>query len=120
MGVIRVNNIAVRAHHGCMDEEARIGGDYLVHVTITTDFARAIASDELNDTIDYVAVHAIVYREMKIRSKLIEHVGGRIYTALKREIAHIDQLTVEVVKLSPPIGGDVTSVSVVVDSDQMS
>ncbi len=119
MGVIRVNNIAVRAHHGCMDEEARIGGDYLVHVTITTDFAQAIATDELSDTVDYVAVHAIVYREMKIRSKLIEHVGGRIYAALKREIAHIDTLVVEVVKLSPPIGGDVASVAVTIDSSQM-
>ena len=45
--------------------------------------------------------------------------GGRIYAALKSEIAHIDTLVVEVVKLSPPIGGDVASVAITIDSAQM-
>lgn len=114
MGTIRVSNIRLRANHGCMDEEARIGGDYLVHVELTADLVPSMVSDDLNDTVDYVAVHEIVRREMAIRSKLIEHVAGRILHALRRELNGINHASVEVVKLSPPIGGDVASVSVIV------
>lgn len=114
MGTIRVTNIRLRANHGCMDEEARIGGDYLVHVELTADLVPSMVSDDLNDTVDYVAVHSIVQREMAVRSKLIEHVAGRILHALRRELQGISHATVEVVKLSPPIGGDVQSVSVIV------
>ena len=53
MGTIRVSNIRVRANHGCMDEEARIGGDYLVHVELTADLVPSMVSDDLNDTYDY-------------------------------------------------------------------
>lgn len=98
-----------------MDEEAKIGGDYIVNVELTADFIASMVSDDLNDTVDYVAVHAIVHREMAIRSKLIEHVAGRIHRALLRELKGVDTAQVEVVKLSPPIGGDVESVAVIVN-----
>lgn len=34
MGLIEVNGIRVFAYHGCLDEEARIGGHYLVDVHV--------------------------------------------------------------------------------------
>jgi dihydroneopterin aldolase len=112
MGEIRVNDIRLRGFHGCMEEEALIGGDYIVNIVLTTDMERSIASDDLDDTVDYVAVYAIASREMRKRSKLIEHVAGRIAGAIRFELRGIEQVTVEVVKLSPPIGGDVGAVSV--------
>jgi len=75
---IHVRGIRCYAYHGCMEEEARIGGHYTVDVAIDTDFSKAAASDELIDTVDYCAVQQIVEEEMAIRSKLIEHVGQRI------------------------------------------
>ena len=75
---IHVRGICCYSFHGCMEEEARIGGHYLVDVEISTDFSKAAASDELIDTVDYCAVQNIVAEEMAIRSKLIEHVGQRI------------------------------------------
>ena len=112
MGIIKVNQIRLRANHGCMDEEARIGGDYIVNVVLDTDFSRSCESDDLEDTVDYVAVHAIVQREMEQRSKLIEHVGARIADALMAELSGLNEVRVEVVKLAPPIGGDVASVAI--------
>jgi dihydroneopterin aldolase len=32
MGEIKVNNIKVYAYHGCLDEEAKIGSDYVVNL----------------------------------------------------------------------------------------
>lgn len=109
---IEVNGIQLYAFHGCLEEEARIGGKYKVDVRILTDFTEAALSDDLAKTVDYVAVNKIVTEEMAIRSKLIEHVGLRILNRLEKEIKHPASYTVRIVKISPPINGDVNNVSV--------
>jgi len=109
---IEVNGIKVYAYHGCMEEEAKIGGHYVVDVLLKTDFTASFASDDLNNTVDYVAINAIVKAEMAIRSKLIEHVGYRILTRFKQEVAGIQEATIKVIKLSPPIDGDVHDVAI--------
>ena len=40
---IEVNGIKLYAFHGCLPEEGKIGGNYIVDVTITTDFTEDIA-----------------------------------------------------------------------------
>lgn len=112
MGIIRVSGIRVQSNHGCMEEEMLIGQEFVVNIELTTDLSLSMVSDDLNDTVDYVAVHDIVFRETKQRSKLIEHVAHRVGTALKTELPAIEKVTVEIVKPSPPIGGDVGSVAV--------
>ena len=112
---IHVRGIRCYSFHGCMEEEARIGGYYTVDVTIDTDFSKAAASDELIDTVDYCAVQNIVAEEMAIRSKLIEHVGQRIVSRIKKELQGILGLRVEIHKLSPPIDGDTREVSIVIE-----
>lgn len=112
---IHVRGIRCYAFHGCMEEEARIGGNYRVDVAIDTDFSKAAASDELIDTVDYCAVQRIVEEEMAIRSKLIEHVGQRIFSRIYQELRGIQQLSVEIHKLSPPIDGDTEEVSIVIE-----
>jgi 7,8-dihydroneopterin aldolase/epimerase/oxygenase len=111
---IAIEGIRVHAYHGCLDEEARIGGEYIVDVYIGTDFSEAIKRDELNSTIDYCGVTEICLTEMKVRSKLIEHVCARIHNGLKARFPTIGPLRVKVTKLSPPIDGDVERVSVVI------
>ena len=114
MGIIKLNNIRVYAFHGCMEEEARIGSEYIVNVVLGTDFLAAASQDELKGTIDYVAVNRIVQEEMAIRSKLIESVGLRIATKLKLEFDTLDSGSVEIIKMNPPMGGQVDSVSVTI------
>ena len=72
MNRVIVEGIKVYAYHGCMEEEAVLGGNYSVDVSVETDFTDAVKSDDLNDTVNYVQVCEIVKREMAIRSKLIE------------------------------------------------
>ncbi len=107
MGVIEVNGIRVFAHHGCLEEEARIGGDYQVDVRVEGDFGLAEHNDDLNTTVDYGRVAAIVREQMAIRSRLIEHVCRRILDALKSEWPQAIRWRVRVVKQRPPIRGDV-------------
>lgn len=98
-----------------MTEERNIGGHYEVNVKLTCDFIKAAKNDDLNETIDYVVVNKIVKEEMSIPSKLIEHVAFRIITRFKNELKTIESVFIEIVKICPPIQGDVESVSVVIE-----
>ncbi|MBK9175330.1 MAG: dihydroneopterin aldolase [Flavobacteriales bacterium] len=107
MGLIEVKGIRVFAFHGCLPEEERIGGQYRVDVCVNGDFLAAEDSDRLNDTIDYGRVTDLVREQMAVRSKLIEHVAGRILSSLKAEWPGRGTWTVCVVKERPPVRGDV-------------
>jgi dihydroneopterin aldolase len=112
---IEVNGIKVYAFHGCLEEEGKIGGNYLVDVMLNTNFSIAAKNDDLTQTIDYVDINKIVCEEMAIRSKLIEHVGQRIIYRIKQKIKNIDYLKIKVTKICPPINGDVDNVAIIIE-----
>lgn len=112
---INIRDIRSYAYHGCWEEEAVIGGEYLTHVTLHCDFEDAAINDDLSKTIDYVEVRKIVEEEMAIRSKLIERVAWRIHQRLRKTFVHLHSAEVEVVKINAPIGGDVGHVAVSVE-----
>jgi dihydroneopterin aldolase len=114
MNKILVEGIKLYAYHGCLEEEAKIGADYIVDVIIETDFKEAAQTDDLTKTIDYVIVYNIVKEQMAVRSKLIEHVAKKISDALKKQFPELQKIEVKVTKLNPPINGQVEKVSVVV------
>ena len=113
MAKILVEGIKLYAYHGCMKEEALIGGNYIIDISIEADLSKPSRSDKLNDTIDYVTVYEIVKKEMSVRSKLIEHVAKRIINKLKKKFSDAESIEVKVTKLNPPINGEVEKVSVV-------
>ena len=113
MAKIIIEGIKLYAHHGCMDEEAVVGGNYIVDVIIEANLDKPSKTDKLNDTIDYVTVYEIVKKEMAVRSKLIEHAAKRIHTRLKKKFLKSEKIEVRVTKLNPPITGEVEKVSVV-------
>ena len=109
---INIEGIKLYGYHGCLDEEAKIGGHYVVDVYLTTDFTEAAQSDDLQKTIDYCAIYEIAKAEVALRSKLIEQVCDRIHRRIRREFAGIQSLHVKLTKLTPPMNGDVEKVSV--------
>ncbi|MCB9223665.1 MAG: dihydroneopterin aldolase [Crocinitomicaceae bacterium] len=115
MNIVEVEGIEVYAYHGCMEEEARLGGKYIVDIAINTDFSKSGETDHLIDTIDYVAVRKIVIEEMAIRSKLIEHVGYRILNRFKNSFTGPNTFKIKVRKLNPPIEGTVKEVAITIE-----
>lgn len=109
---IILKNIRVHANHGCLVEEGIIGSDYRVDVKVKVPLEKAIKSDRLADTVDYVHLNRIVKEEMAIRSELLEHVAGRIIDRVFKELSEVQKITLEIAKINPPINGDVASVSV--------
>ena len=112
MGSVILNDIRIYAFHGCMEEEARIGSDYIVNLVVDTNMEEASQSDELNDALDYVNLLAIVKKEMSIRSKLLEHVAQRIINEIMKSYTKVDAVDIMVAKQNPPIEGDIKEVCI--------
>ncbi len=113
MGIIKLTNIRTFSYHGCLEEEAKIGSNYSVDLTIKTNLEPSSKTDELTDTVDYVDLNRIVVEEMAIRAKLLEHVAKRIIDRILKELQMVTKIEVEVTKLNPPIGGDVEGVTII-------
>ena len=112
MGRIYLKNIRLYAFHGCMDEEEKIGSDYVINLEINTDLNLSSQSDNLKDTVDYVSLHAIVKEEMSIRSKLLEKVADRILKRILKDHRQVIHVRVKVAKINPPISGNVDEVAI--------
>ena len=112
---VKVENLKIYAFHGCMEEEKIIGSDYVVNICAVCSVGKKAFDDEIGGTVDYVDLARIAKREMSVRSRLLEAVVKRIIDCCFNEISVLDQISVTVSKLSPPIGADVESVSVSMD-----
>ncbi|MDA9151677.1 dihydroneopterin aldolase [Schleiferiaceae bacterium] len=114
MGLQRIDLESQReyAYHGCLDEEAMIGSEYRIDLSVFADLYRSAQSDELKDTVDYVALRQIISEEMAIRAKLLETVAARIVQRIFSQHPQVARAEVKVCKLNPPIDGDVHAVCV--------
>lgn len=109
---IELKEMRFYAYHGVMSQETKVGNNFVVNLVITAPLEQAVRSDELDDTINYAAVYAVVKEQMNIPSKLIEHVAGRILYALKESFPQLTAIELKLSKLNPPFGGDVHSASI--------
>lgn len=115
MNIIQVRGIRTYSFHGCLPEETKIGGDFETDVDLWVDFKAAAEKDDLTKTISYVIVNEVVEEEMAVRADLIETVAYRILNRLKIACPQIDKIRVKVMKINPPLDGDVKFVSVIVE-----
>ena len=112
MGIIKVENIRLFSHHGCLKEETKIGSEYRVDLKVEANLQTSAKTDKLTDTVDYVLLNRIVKEEMDIPSQLLETVAKRILNRIFKEDRLVKKATVWVRKLNPPIGGDVACVAI--------
>ena len=110
MASISVLGIRVYAYHGCLPEETKIGSDYEVNVVLEYDIKQSSETDDLQHTVDYVSINAIVNEEMSVTSKLLEHVVARILKKIIEKHPKMSYIEVSVAKKNPPINGDVREV----------
>ena len=76
------------------------------------DFTRALETDNVDDTLDYSRMLAVVNQEMNVPSRLLEHVAGRIAKALFRSFPDIRSAEIKLVKENPPMGNDTAGAGV--------
>ena len=118
MGVIKVENVRVYAHHGCLSEETTIGSDYRVDLDVEASLEMSSVTDALGDTVDYVTLNKIIVEEMSIPAKLLEAVAKRIIDRVFVNCPTVTLATVSVSKINPPIGGDVQMVTIEMEENR--
>lgn len=111
--IIEIKGIQCYAFHGCMPEEKKTGGKYLVDIIVHYNYEQAADKDDLSLTVDYCKIYNIVNKEMSIPTKLIETVAKKIAVSCKQSYPLSEKIIVKVTKLSPPINGLVENVSVI-------
>lgn len=110
---IQLGGMSFYAYHGVSAQERTVGNYFLVDLKISIPVEAALASDSLDDTINYALLYEVVKKEMQIPSNLLEHVAGRILIALKKHFPQITSVDLVLKKLNPPLGGDVQNASVI-------
>lgn len=106
---IRLNQIKIFAHHGFYEEEALLGSDYLMDISVGIQESD-LRSDALEDTLNYEGIYQICQEEMSERSSLLEHVVYRIKANLISTFPHqVSFLRISLKKLNPPLRGSVES-----------
>ena len=103
---IFLRQVRFHAYHGVLEQERRVGNDYVINVVAECDFTHAMLTDELEDTVSYADIYRVVKEEMAIPSKLLEHVAGRIGERLFNEFPSIQSLDISIMKVNPPFGAD--------------
>lgn len=103
---IFLRQLRFHAFHGVLDQERRVGNDYVINVVAECDFAHAMQTDELEDTVSYADIYRVVKEDMAIPSKLLEHVAGRIGERLFNEFPSLQSLDISIMKVNPPFGAD--------------
>ena len=116
MSLISIEKMEFYAYHGCFEEERKIGTWFNVDLSMEVDTSKAELSDNLEETVNYQEVYAVVKREMMISSNLLENVARRIINAVKKEFPAVSYAWVKVKKMNPPLGGKMESVSIEVDN----
>lgn len=109
---IYLEGVRFFGHHGVDPQETIVGANFTVDLKLKTDFTHAAQTDELEGTISYADVHAVVKEEMKTPSKLLEHVCERIGQRLFRDFPTIQEITIRLSKENPPMGSDCKNVGV--------
>ena len=102
MFTIHLNNLRFFAYHGVHDEEALLGTDFEVSVSIIFNAPEKIVV--LEDTIDYVRAYQIIKDKFQRREKLLEALAQNIVASLYEFDNRISTINISIEKINPPIG----------------
>ncbi|RUS48296.1 dihydroneopterin aldolase [Cohnella sp. AR92] len=90
-------------YHGVFPEENKLGQKFYVDLDLRMDLSRAAASDDVEDTVSYVDIYALVKKIVEGQPvKLIEALAGNIASAVLATYTSIVEATVSVTKPNPP------------------
>ena len=109
---IRLEGLKIYAYHGVLPQENFVGAYYYIDLKLKTDFTHAAETDELEGTVSYADIFAVVKEEMAITSKLLEHVCQRIALRIFKDFPTIEAIDIRLSKENPPMGACAKSIGI--------
>lgn len=111
MDKISMQNMMFYGYHGVYEHEREMGQRFAVDAELSLDLAKAGESDELADSLDYVAVYEAVRSVVENHKfRLLEALAAHIAEALLR--GPVAAVTVRVRKPGVPLPGHLDFVQV--------
>jgi len=112
LGIIRLQNMTFYAHHGQLAAERELGQTFQVDIEMHLDLTRAVASDDLEQAVDYAELYKLVKQVVSgSEFRLLEALAGAVRQAVTDRYQP-QGLTVRVRKPDPPISGQLDFVEV--------
>lgn len=115
MGIVALQGIQLFANHGVHASEKLHGNHFVVDVEVETQVAHGAFNDDISQAVNYEEIYALVKRCFEERVHLLETLVQRIGEEMVRRFARVERIRVKVSKLTPPLGGEVSSAFVMED-----
>lgn len=113
---LSITGLQIYAYHGLFAEERRLGQRFRLNIDARLADTTSHSSDDLQSTVRYDAVIEYVTNiAAKTQYRTLEALAEHIGASLLKRFGLIEQLTVEVGKVSPPISHSLDQVSVAVE-----
>ena len=103
---ISIEQLRIHAFHGVMPQEREIGSDFLITLRVHYNISKAMATDDVSDTLNYAELCQVVKEVMAVPSKLLEHVAGRICRVVFHRFPQTEAIELRITKPNPPMGAD--------------
>jgi 7,8-dihydroneopterin aldolase/epimerase/oxygenase len=107
---IKVNNLKLFGYHGVHKEEAIVGGEFLINISV--DFEENGLVEKLEQTLNYVRIVEVVQELFTTRCELLETLSQKIAQEIKTENNFIKKINISIEKLNAPISNFTGTVSV--------
>jgi len=117
-GQIIMEGMRFFAFHGCYPGERDQGNWFEVNVNIHLPVLNAGLKDDLHEATDYSDVYRIVREEMGIQRYLLETLALRICWRIIDEKKEVSDARVLVKKMNPPLAGEISGTSVIIELTQ--
>jgi len=114
---ISLNKLLFVGYHGLYPEEKKLGNNYSVEIDIDFTPKQGVI-DQLDQTIDYVHVYAIVKKWMEIPTPLLETLVGKIADDILSSQTLANKVFVKITKLHLPIPSFEGNVSVKIEKSR--
>jgi 7,8-dihydroneopterin aldolase/epimerase/oxygenase len=101
MFTIHLTGLKFFSFHGVHEEERILGGVYEVDMAVT--FKEDNRINELQQTVDYVKVYAVIKQQMAIPSALLETVAQDLAEKVYIVDNRIKSVSISIKKIHPPI-----------------
>lgn len=104
--MISLRDVRFYARHGVFSQETTVGNEFRVNLNVEISAEKFNSeADDLDSTLSYADLYAVVREEMLHPARLLETVCAKIGLRLRREFPKIQRGDIEIIKIAPPIAG---------------
>ncbi|WP_017258310.1 dihydroneopterin aldolase [Pedobacter arcticus] len=112
LATVGLNGVKFNAAIGWYPEEQIFKNNFIVDLSVSFKASKPFTEDNLGQSIDYMQLHEICREAFVEEVKLIESVAQKIIDKIIARFPRVQQVTITIKKLSPPVKAQIESVFV--------